>query len=155
MYQPINYRLLKSKGACAEELALFKEHFGVKKSVPLTEAVARKFGTVFNIDWAAENLLSYNDYLDFQGAYESHIEEYVYATTKHMNEYDKAEEKLWYEYKKRGAGKLMWDEYEESLKPFTDKYNKATKPACDKYKKAKAIEFVRIYKRGLTSKKRQ
>ena len=96
MYEPITYSLLKSKNACHDQLALFKKHFGVKKSIPLTKVVANKFAAVFDINWAAKNLLNPSD----------------------LAEYNKVYDPAWAEYEKVSAS---------------------------------AIEFVRIYKRGLTS----
>jgi hypothetical protein len=68
MYQPITYSLLKLYGACPEQLALFKKHFGVKNSVPLTKAVARKFGAVFDVNWLATQILNFNDVMEYRKA---------------------------------------------------------------------------------------
>jgi hypothetical protein len=53
----VNYALLKSKRACQIQLDLWLETFG-KKDVKLTLAKAKKYGHLFDADWAAENLLN-------------------------------------------------------------------------------------------------
>ena len=52
----ITIRLLKSKGACSEQLEKFKELF--PKGVVLTEALCIKHANEFDWDWSAENLLT-------------------------------------------------------------------------------------------------
>ena len=49
-------KLLESKGACPNQVALFRERFG--ESVQVTEELCVAVDTEFNWDWAATNLLS-------------------------------------------------------------------------------------------------
>ena len=56
---------LKSKGACAPKVALFRKMFG--KSVQITEALCVEHASAFSWKWAAENLLT----ASAQDAYEA------------------------------------------------------------------------------------
>jgi hypothetical protein len=47
---------LKKKGACKEQVALFRKMFG--RSVEITEALCVEHAAVFSWGWAAENLLT-------------------------------------------------------------------------------------------------
>jgi hypothetical protein len=47
---------LKAKGACSEQVALFRQIFG--QSVEITEALCVEHAALFSWEWAAENLLS-------------------------------------------------------------------------------------------------
>jgi hypothetical protein len=134
MYPPITYSLLKLYGACPEQLALFKKHFGVKNSVPLTKAVARKFGCVFQIHWAVGKFLTERD-----------RKEYYKACTPYLRECCKADARLTDRFNE--AGDYSGNSYE--------KYENARARNVSKCYKAEAEEFVRIYKRGLTSKNSQ
>lgn len=101
MYQPITYSLLVEKNACSEQLALFKEHFGEVKPIPLTKAVAAKFGSLFSIQWAAKHLLNKEYYVEYQ----------------------KAIAPAWAEYNK--VGHTAWEEYAKVNAPFWIKFKKA------------------------------
>ena len=46
---------LKKKGACSEQVALFRKMFG--RSVEITEALCVEHASVFSWGWAARNLL--------------------------------------------------------------------------------------------------
>lgn len=52
----ITVRLLKSRGACKEQIEKFKELFG--SSVEPTEILCVKYRGVLDLVWAASNLLS-------------------------------------------------------------------------------------------------
>jgi hypothetical protein len=47
---------LKKKGACSEQVALFRKMFG--RSVEITEALCVEHASVFSWGWAARNLLT-------------------------------------------------------------------------------------------------
>lgn len=47
---------IKSNGACASQVALFRKMFG--KSVDITEALCVEHAAAFSWNWAAENLLT-------------------------------------------------------------------------------------------------
>ena len=60
----VTVTLLKRKGACSEQVALFKELF--PKGVEITEEVCVGVADKFNWNWAAENLLSVPAYAEYQ-----------------------------------------------------------------------------------------
>jgi hypothetical protein len=53
----ISAELIRRKNACQEELALFIDTFG-HGTVHVTEALCIEHGPKFNMNWAADNLLS-------------------------------------------------------------------------------------------------
>ena len=57
---------LKSKGACVEQVALFRKMFG--KSVQITEALCVEHASAFSWKWAAENLLTASAWATFEAA---------------------------------------------------------------------------------------
>ena len=103
MYLPITYALLLEKKACQSQLDLVEKHFGKEEAIPLTKAVIAKFGSLFDISWAANKLLTQED-----------LAEYKKVTDHASAEYEKVKANAWAEYEK----------------------------AC-------ALEFVRIYKKGM------
>lgn len=124
MYQPITYSLLKSRYACRAQLTLFKRHFGKVEPIPLTNEVAIKFGSVFDLGWAAENLLNSVDYSEFIKITETATEKLAKATESE------------------------WKNYLEGVITIRD-YNKITLPLLKNFEKVTATEFVRIYKKGM------
>ena len=60
----VTTRMLKLKGACASQVALFAELF--PKSVEITEGVCATVADKFDWDWAAANLLSPESYAEYQ-----------------------------------------------------------------------------------------
>lgn len=52
----ITTRLLRSKGACSDQISLFKELGG--DSLTITRALCVKHASKFNWDWAASHLLN-------------------------------------------------------------------------------------------------
>ncbi len=83
-YPPITLELLKSKKACQPQLDLFQTQFG-EGSVPLTEEVFTKFASVFDINWAANNLMNSEDYSEYKKVRDSAWAEYLSA----YDEYEK------------------------------------------------------------------
>ncbi len=94
-YPPITLELLKSKKACQPQLDLFQTQFG-EGPVPLTEEVFTKFASVFDISWAANNLLNTEDWV-----------EYDKVSASASAEYEKVRDSAWAEYLS------AYDEYEK------------------------------------------
>ncbi len=120
-YPPITLELLKSKDACTSQLDLFQTHFG-DGPVPLTEEVFTKFASVFDINWAARNLLHVKDLIEY-----SEISAPAYV------EYNKVCAPAYAEYEKIYAS--VWAEYE-----------KVCASARAEYQKVCALTFLRLYK---------
>ena len=53
----ITLALLKEKGACADQVRLFRKHFG-DGPAPLNKKTALAMASVFDFHWAANNLLA-------------------------------------------------------------------------------------------------
>jgi uncharacterized membrane protein YqiK len=130
-YQPITYSLLVEKKACQSELNLVAKHFGKTKAIPLTKAAS-----VFDIDWAAKNLLTKED-----------LAEYKKVVVLAFAEYDKVNTLAWAEYKKVTAQALA--EYKKVNTLAWAEYQKVNAPAWAEYQKVRAQEFVRLYKKGM------
>jgi hypothetical protein len=103
MYPPITYSLLVEKKACKPQLDLFKKHFGKTKAIPLTKKVVTQFGSVFDINWASENLLTQEDLAEYNKAHAPILAEYNKANAPILAEYEKAHALIWAEYKKAHA----------------------------------------------------
>ncbi len=147
MYQPITYSLLKSKNACQQQLDLIETHFGKIKPIPLTKKIISQFGSLFDINWAAKNLLTSAD-----------LEEYDKVTAPALEEYEKVTETAWNEYEKLKF--IAWEKYIIVTVTATKEFNKVITPAWEEYEKikdsaweecnkVKASEFIRIYKQGM------
>jgi L-rhamnose mutarotase len=158
MYPPITYSLLVEKNACQPQLDLFEKHFGKTKAIPLTKKVVTQFSSVFDINWASENLLTQEDLAEYNKAHAPIWAEYNKAHAPIWAEYNKAHAPIWAEYNKAYA--LIWAEYNKAYALILaeyDKaqalifaeYNKAHAPILAEYKKAHALEFIRIYKKGM------
>jgi hypothetical protein len=136
MYPPITYSLLVEKKACQPQLDLFEKHFGKTKAIPLTKKVVTKFSSVFDIDWAADRLLTKEDYKEYNKVQAPALEEYKKVNSQALEEYKKVNSQALEEYNKVKA-------------PAFEEYNKVKAPALEEYKKVTALAFVEIYKKGM------
>lgn len=116
-YPPIDYKLLKEKNACQEQLDLFKKLFG-DEPIPLTDKTIQKFSPILDILWAAENLLTPIDLVQFN---QVHI-----PAEKEYEEFSN----------------MAWDVHANNLKFGLEK---TIATHWDKYQKIIAKEFVRLY----------
>jgi hypothetical protein len=110
--QPITYKLLKSKGACARALAVFRRIFG--DTAPLTVEAAVVNAQTFNWDFAARHSLS----------------------ASALKAYDEARASAWKAYNEATAP--AWKAYNEATASAGKAYNEATAPALKAYNEAKA-----------------
>ena len=97
----ITLSLLKSKGACDNQVLLFRNHFG-EGPAPLDDATALRMASVFDFGWAAQNLLS----------------------PEGWKAYEEAEESLWKTYDDARAPLLK--AYKEAKAPLLKAYEDAT-----------------------------
>lgn len=116
-YPPIDYKLLKEKNACQEQLDLFKKLFN-DQPIPLTDKSIQKFSPILDVLWAAENLLSENDLLQFN---QVHI-----TAEKEFEE----------------SSNTTWNLYVDNLKLGLEK---TITTHWNMYQKIIAKEFVRLY----------
>ena len=115
----IKLETLIEHDSCQSQVDLFKETFG--DSVELTEAVAKEFGSKFDINWAAENLLN----------------------EEQLNAYRDAKDPLWKTYEEAKAPFLKT--YQEANSPLWKTYQEATAALLKTYQEALAVEFAKIY----------
>ena len=95
----ITLRNLKAKGACEEQVALFKETFG--QSVEVTEETcdkAVKAGLDFN--WASANLLSRTQLAEYDRVQGLARAEYERVQGPALAEYQRIRGPAWAEYKR-------------------------------------------------------
>ena len=105
MYPKITYSLLVEKNACKPQLDLFEKHFGKVKAIPLTKSIVSKFGSVFNIDWAASNLLTPKDFKEYNKVKAPALEEYKKVKAQAWEEYNKVKAQAFVEIYKKGMKK--------------------------------------------------
>jgi hypothetical protein len=137
-YPPITYNLLKEKKACKEQLDLFEQRIGLNKPIPLTKKTIQKFSQLFDLDWAANNLLDLDDQNEYKKAMAPAYAEYLKADETAYSKYQKAKD-------------ILLAEYNKAKDPVQAEFKKAIATAFAEYDKAKATVFVRLYKQGLTS----
>lgn len=73
MSRYVTLRQLKKAGACSEYRNLFKDLFGAKGRLKITESNVAALASVFNLYWAAGNLLTPKQ----QGVYQSRIRQHT------------------------------------------------------------------------------
>jgi hypothetical protein len=104
----ITSRLLKSKRACAEQVALFKELGGDTKL--LTKELFLTHVSKFNIQWAVNNLLTSAQRAEYKRVSGPAVAEYERVRGLAYAEYERVSGPAVAEYKRvRG---LAWAEYE-------------------------------------------
>lgn len=116
-YPPIDYKLLKEKKACTEQLDLFKKLFG-DNPIPLTDRTIQKFSPILDILWAAENILTPNHLLEFNVVHIPAEKEYEECSN------------------------MIWLDHVNNLKPGLEK---TITTHWNNYQKIIAKEFVRLY----------
>jgi hypothetical protein len=129
MYPKLTYSLLVEKKACQDQLDLVAKHFGKTKAIPLTKSIVTKFASLFDIEWAAQNLLTKKDFEKYDKAIEPHFSKYKIVTDPAWEEFNK--------------------EVNVQVSRRWAKYNKVSVSALAEYDKAIALEFVRLYKKGM------
>lgn len=150
MYQPITYSLLIEKNACTKQLALFKKHFGKVNAISLTSEIVDKFSNLFDIAWAAHNLLTKEDCEEYSKVSGNSWEEYYRMKDNARNEFNKVWNTAWAEYRK-AITPATWTEFNKVTASAGAEYEKATTTAREKYTKLETLAFVKIYKRGMKS----
>lgn len=115
----ITYELLESRGACENQVKLFRNIFpeGVEVSVELCV----KYASEFDFNWAGGNLL------------------------KDTKAYKEAEEPLWEVYKE--SEEHLWKAYKEVEEPLLRSYKEVKEPLWKAYKEGLAKVFAELYLR--------
>lgn len=110
---------LVEKGACTQQVNLFRELFG--ESVTVTERRAVSVAGNFHWTWAAMKLLS-----------QTALDEYLRTKQTALVEYEKVR-------------LTALDKYTRTRQPAWDEYEKIRQTAWDEYKKTQAKTFVNLY----------
>ncbi len=78
---------LVEKGACNEQVTLFKQRFGIE--VQVTEELALSMASVFDWNWASYNLLSRPALKEYNKVYDPSRKEYYKICDSALKEYYK------------------------------------------------------------------
>ena len=106
-YPQITYDLLKSKNACDSQLELFGTHIGLTNSIELTQESALKYCNIFDIDWAAKNLLALDDLVEYNKVRDQALAECEKVRAPAWAEYNKVRAPAWAEYNKVRASTFV------------------------------------------------
>lgn len=87
---------LREKGACPDQIALFKRLFG--DSVEVTEALAAEHAGKFNVEWAANHLLSPQAQAAYYAVTSPSLAAYEAATARALAAYEAATARAWAAY---------------------------------------------------------
>jgi hypothetical protein len=156
----ITTALLAEKGACSSQVATFARLF--PDGVVPTESLAREHAAVFDVTWAASNLLSAKARAAFTAAVKPARDVYTAALKPAGAAYDAALKPARDVYtaavKQAGAAyaaacaaytaaavKQASDAYDAALKPASDAYTAAVKQVIDAYDAARAVAFVHAW----------
>jgi hypothetical protein len=123
---------LETLNACPEQRQVFEELFG--DSIEITPDLAEKYFDKFNSDWAAENLLKPEYYIEYEK-----IENSAYV------EYRNIKNPAYVEYRKIMYSAYAYAEYQKIRDSAFDEYNKISIAAYAEYRKIVAKAFVELY----------
>ena len=147
----LHLQTLIDKGACSDQVKLFRERFG--KSVRVTEALCVRAAPDFDWNWAAQHLLSapahkaYNDACaPAQKAYnEARAPAQVYneARATAQKAYDEATAPARKVYNEARA--TAWKAFDEDCAPAQKVYDEARATAWKAFDEAIATAFARAY----------
>ncbi len=133
----ITSQLLRSKGACADQVALFEKLGGDEKE--LTRTLFLKHASKFDLGWAAVKLLSPTQKAEYERVHGPALAEYervhgpAFAEYKRVHDLAKAEYVF-------GFG-LALAEYKRVIGLAWVEYERVHGPAFAEYKRGRAIAF--------------
>lgn len=157
MYTPIDYNLLNENKACGPQLDLIKKHFGLKP-IPLTKEVVSNLSYLFDIDWIAKRFLTEKDFIKYKKAQYPAFKKYIKADDEALAQHEETTHLAWKEYDE--VVDSNWANGGRSNSKAARKYNKAQdlanlhynnkcKLARAEYRKVIALEFIKLYKKGM------
>ena len=121
----ITTRMLKSKSACASQVALFEDLFPDGGEV--TEAACVAVFDKFNWDWAARNLLSAPAYAEYERVTAPAYAEYQRVRASTYAEYERVRAPAYAEYQRVSASAAA--ECERVRAPAAAEYKRVTASA--------------------------
>ena len=98
MAKTITYTQLQTLGACENQLELFKQLFG--DEVKLTLEVVKEHGHKFDIQWAANMLLSKEALAEYKRVRDAALAEYKRVEGAALAEYERVRDAALAEYKR-------------------------------------------------------
>ena len=132
---------LKSKGACSDQVALFRSTFG--ESVAVTPARARKVAALFDCDWAAQNLLSPEAHKAYRTATATAYAAHEAAAATAYAAYEAATAPAYAAHE--AAAATAYAAYEAATATAYAAYEAATATAYAAYEAATATAFATAY----------
>jgi hypothetical protein len=145
--------MLRAKGACEDQHALFNELFpnGSPKSRRAALTAAKRHAGKFDWGWAAKNLLSESAGAQYEAATAPAWAQYKAARGDAWAQYEAARDAAWAQYK--AATAPAWAQYEAAGDAAWAQYEAATAPAWAQYKAAMAAAFINaLCDEGMESK---
>jgi vacuolar-type H+-ATPase subunit H len=143
MAKTINARMLKRRGACAEQYKLFLKYYGSRHNVEVTEEEAMKHAHEFDWNWAAKKFLNDNQWKLYDEAMEEPGKIYEEAIAEPLKLYDEAIKEAWKIYEEAIAE--PWKLYNEAIAEPQEVYEEAMDEAQKLYDEAQARAFVKAY----------
>ena len=131
----ITYRMLQARGACEDQVDLFRKTFpnGVVPSLAACRKAAR---AGLDLTWFANKFLSAPALAAYEKAVAPEWSEYAKAVVAALAEYEKARAAAWSEHEKATAAALA--AYDKAVAPARSAYEKARAAALAAYDKAVA-----------------
>jgi hypothetical protein len=137
----LTLKTLIAKGACKDQVELFKAAFGGR--VDVTVALCVKHAGQFDWSWAARNLLSEAGRTDYDRARAPAWADYERAIVEASADYDSATVEASIVYHRATAP--AWAEYNRAMAVARAGYNRARAPAWADYDRARAVAFATLY----------
>lgn len=152
MYTPIDYNLLNENKACGPQMDLIKKHFGLKP-IPLTKEVVSNLSSLFDIDWVAKKFLTVKDFIKYKKVISPAAKKYLRAEDKAISQHEANTKLVWLEYEKilqsNGRSDRGFRKCEKGHEQASVDYYNTCKLARAQYRKVIALEFIKLYKKGM------
>lgn len=137
----LTYEILKRKGACSDQLALFR--YMVGSEIAITKELCTTHCDKFDWNWAAHHLLNTAAFVEFSRINASAWAEYEGICTPAWAEYERASGPSWREYENMSEVALA--EVMSTRASAMAKYKRIDAPACAEYKRTIASAWAEFY----------
>ena len=141
MSRTLTLQTLIDKGACSEQVELFRVRFG--KSVRVTQRLCVSVAYAFDWNWAAQHLLSRPARAEYQRAAAAAWAEYARVLAPARAEYQRATAPAAAEYERVTAP--AWAEYARVVAAAWAEYARVEAAAWAEYEVAAARTFAKLY----------
>ena len=137
----LKLQTLIDRGACADQVALFRAKFG--ESVDVTHELCASVASEFDFCWAARNLLPPAAYAEYARVRAPAYAKYKRVTAPAYAKYKRVTAPDYAEYKR--VTDAAYAEYERVRDAAYAEYERVRAPAYAEYKRVIAREFARQY----------